>query len=199
MTRLIADYKVDGLWAKYRGSYAEQTQTLSSQIWNAMHIRCKAGARNPSYAGCSISENFKDFQFFAEWCQHQIGYSKKNSDGKHWSLEKDLLVRGNRMYSEDVCVFLPTEINNLLLLQSGKRGAWPIGVHYSKEKDVFVAQLNSKGKRWHLGYFKTPEEAFERYKFAKESHIRDMATKWRCEIDSRAFDALMTYGILESQ
>ena len=53
----------------------------------------------------------------------------------------------------------------------------------------------SKGKKEHLGYFKTELEAFNAYKIAKESFVKDLANKWKDKIDERAYDALMNYKV----
>ena len=44
---------------------------------------------------------------------------QQNSEGRY--LDKDILVRGNKLYSPDTCLFVPQEINNLLTVQN-KRG-----------------------------------------------------------------------------
>ena len=53
----------------------------------------------------------------------------------------------------------------------------------------------SKGKKEHLGYFKTEIEAFNTYKQAKESFIKEQANEWKGKIDSRAYEALMNYTV----
>ena len=52
-----------------------------------------------------------------------------------------------------------------------------------------------KGKREHLGYFKTEVEAFNAYKVAKESFIKEQANNWKDQIDERAYEALMNYAV----
>ena len=46
-----------------------------------------------------------------------------------------------------------------------------------------------------MGFFKTELEAFEAYKQAKESFIKEQAEKWKSQIDERAYNALMNYEV----
>ena len=52
-----------------------------------------------------------------------------------------------------------------------------------------------KGRREHLGHFKTEPEAFNAYKTAKESFVKEQANKWKGKIDPRAYNALMNYQV----
>ena len=53
----------------------------------------------------------------------------------------------------------------------------------------------NKGKQEHLGLFNTELEAFNAYKEAKESFIKEQAEKWKGKIDPRAYEALMNYTV----
>ena len=53
----------------------------------------------------------------------------------------------------------------------------------------------SKGKHEYLGYFTTEIEAYNTYKQAKESFIKEQAEKWKGKIDDRAYEALMKYTV----
>ena len=53
----------------------------------------------------------------------------------------------------------------------------------------------TKGKREYLGFFKTEIEAFNSYKQAKESFVKEQANNWKSEIDPRAYNALMNYRV----
>ena len=53
----------------------------------------------------------------------------------------------------------------------------------------------NKGKQEHLGCFKTEIEAFEAYKTAKELYIKEVANKFKSQIDNRAYNALMNYKV----
>ena len=162
-------------------------------LWKSMLLRCyskKHQEKHHAYIGCIVSENFKYYEFFYEWCQNQVGFK----DGFH--LDKDLLVKGNKVYSEDTCVFLPREINNVLTSRNSLRGKYLLGVCFHKCSGKFIAQINSNGiKRKHLGTFNTEIEAFNAYKQAKESYLKELANKWKGKIDDRAYNALMNYTV----
>ena len=53
----------------------------------------------------------------------------------------------------------------------------------------------SAGKQGYLGSFNTEIEAFNAYKTAKESFIKEQANKWKSQIDERAYNALMNYKV----
>ena len=169
-------------------------KTKEYLLWGSMLKRCYNDSyrkKRPTYEGCEVSENFKSYEYFYEWCNKQVGFNVKGFD-----LDKDLLIKGNKVYSEDTCVFLPSEINSLLIKRAASRGEYPIGVCWHNANKAFIAQVNkNKGKQEFLGYFKTELEAFNAYKKAKESFIKEQANKWKDEIDIRAYHALMNYEV----
>ena len=151
--------------------------------------------KNPTYEGCEVSDKFKSYEYFYEWCHSQIGFDN-DGNGNPFHLDKDLLVKGNKIYSESTCVFLPREINQILVKREASRGEHLIGVYWNKKDKAFIAQVSkSKGKQEHLGSFKTEIEAFNAYKVAKEAFIKEQANKWKSQIDPRAYEALMNYTV----
>ena len=168
--------------------------TKDYALWKGMLKRCYSDSykkRYQTYEGCEVSDNFKSYEYFYEWCHKQVGF-----DNKDWHLDKDLLVKGNKVYSESTCVFIPKEINALLTKSTASRGEHLIGVSWNKRNKAFVAMVSrSKGKHEYLGYFKTEIEAFNAYKIAKESFIKEQANNWKSQIDPRAYEALMNYAV----
>jgi len=167
---------------------------LEYKKWLRMLERCyseKLHKRNPTYIGCTVSENFKSYSYFKDWCQKQIGFGR---DG--FEMDKDILVKGNKIYSEDVCVFVPSEINNMMTKANAKRGEHPIGVSFNKRVNKFKAAHRTLERgSVHLGYFDNANDAFLAYKKAKENYIKLVANKYRNDIDPRAYDALMEYKV----
>ena len=166
-------------------------------FWNSMLQRCydlSYKLKRPTYIGCTSSNNFKYYPYFKDWCNKQVGFGNKG-----WCLDKDILVKGNKLYSEDTCCFVPREINSLFALSGNTRGLNPIGVQYNLEEGNYSARVSRDGKHCHIGTYETKEDAFLRYKEAKELHIKSVAKRWFGKIDQNVFNALMTYevGILD--
>jgi len=161
------------------------------EIWRGFLRRCycpKVQKKQPTYVGCTVSENFKSYAYFYEWCQGQIGFNQES-----YHLDKDLLAPQIKIYSEDTCVFLPQELNKLLNCKRKSRGNFPLGVDLRKGR--YRSRLNLFSESMYLGSFKTPEEAFLTYKHAKETYIKLQAEKWKAFIDPRAYTALMAYEV----
>ena len=169
-------------------------KTKEYALWCDMLRRCYSDdfkKRQPTYDGCEVSDNFKSYEYFYEWCHKQIGFGVEG-----FELDKDLLIKGNKVYSESTCVFLPSEINSLLVKRTASRGKHLIGVYFNKKSKAFVAMVSrNKGQPEYLGLFNTELEAFNAYKQAKESFVKEQANKWKEQIDDRAYNALMNYTV----
>ena len=170
---------------------AQDKHTKEYTLWHDMLKRCYYKPyleKHPTYIGCSVSDNFKYYHLFHAWCQIQIGFGK---EGYH--LDKDLLINGNKVYSEDTCLFIPKSLNLLLTKAAAGRGLLPIGV--TKNGSKFQARCNLVGKRICLGTFDTPELAFIAYKTFKEAYIKAQAEVYKDSIDPRAYLALVNYEV----
>ncbi len=186
-------YGVGVLGAKYQ-SRVNGRNTKEYALWCDMLRRCYSDTfqkKHPTYECCEASENFKYYEYFYEWCNKQVSFGDEG-----FELDKDLLIKGNKVYSEDTCVFIPREINSLLIKRAALRGQCLIGVYWDKAKKAFVAMVSkNKGEQEYLGLFKTELEAFNAYKIAKETFVREQAEKWKSQIDIRAYNALMNYEV----
>lgn len=167
-------------------------------LWRSLIARCsqKTWDKHPTYKGTHFSDNFSNYSFFYEWCQTQAGFCNKDEKGRCWNLDKDLLGKGNKVYSEDTCVFVPQRINLLLTKRGASRGDWPVGVSWDKSAKKFQANCkNGGGKQQYLGLFSTPQEAFQAYKEHKEAYIKSLAEKYKHQLDPRAYEALINYTV----
>ena len=169
------------------------------KVWHGMLIRCydsKHHIRQPTYKQCEVSENFKYYPYFYEWANNQIGFNSVDDKGQKFQLDKDLLVKGNKVYSEDVCIFIPQEINSVVSKCDAVRGDSPVGVTYDKKCGKFISRVRLRdSKRVHVGCFDNEIDAFHAYKEAKELYIKEVADKWKDKIDIRAYNALMNYQV----
>lgn len=165
-------------------------KTKAYEVWRDMIKRCyseKSLILNPSYRGCTVCEEWLDFQVFAEW------YINHEFYGFGYQLDKDILISGNREYSPTACSLVPREINCLFNINRKTRGKYPIGV--SESKGSYLVQLSVEGKNQRLGRYKTPEEAYIVYKEAKEKQVKNVALQNRLVIEDSVFKALMCWKL----
>lgn len=121
---------------------------------------------------------------------YKDAYGEESQD-----LDKDILIKGNTMYSPETCCLAPHIINTLIINGTRARGNYPLGVYFDNEKNKFRASLAVSGEQIKLGYYDTPEEAFARYKKYKEDFIQDLAEQYKEEIPHKLYDALMNWKI----
>lgn len=180
----------------YRGEGEFKTSvngkhTKIYQSWKGMLSRCYSTSnlkRNPCYLDKQVCKEWHNFQVFSQWMSEN--YNPETMKG--WHLDKDILVKGNKIYSPETCCFVPPDINYIFVRNSGDR-EYPIGVTY--KENAFRATLNKKYKSHHIGRFKTPEEAFQAYKIAKEEYIKEIAEEWKNKIPNFLYLLLVNYKV----
>ncbi len=161
-------------------------------LWVAMLKRAyspKSLAARPTYQGCYVCKEWHNFQNFAEWY-----YQQPNSGKEGFTLDKDLMVWGNREYGPSTCSLVPQEVNKLLTDHGNARGALPIGVIVNP-KGLYIAQLSVHGSRVKFGPYSTVEEAYAVYKMEKEKHVKKVAIKYKDQLHRKVFDNLMEWEV----
>ena len=156
--------------------------------WGNMMVRCygeKHRHKAPTYADVTVCKEWHNFQNYAEWCSGQY----KEDD---WELDKDLLIKGNKIYSPSTCVYVPQEINMLLANNKTKRGDLLIGV--GRVKNRFRARIVKYGKLQHLGCFATEIEAYYCYKRCKEAYVKEVALNTP-NLDIRVVNMLLSWEV----
>lgn len=166
----------------------------SYKCWNHMLERCydlKYKNKEPSYEKCVCSDEWKYFSNFKKWYDKNI-YKLKN---EKIALDKDILIKNNKIYSEKTCLLVPQSINNLFIKPEKKRTDLPIGVNYYPRYDKYISRIGINGKRVFLGYFETPIEAFYEYKIHKELSIRMVADEYKDKIPTKVYETMYNYRI----
>jgi len=170
-----------------------------SNAWNTMHQRCnnvqiKLNTKNTAYLreNANVCDEWFDYQNFAQWW-NSIEY--RGDDG--WCLDKDILVKGNKLYSPETCCFVPREVNILFINNRINRGEYPLGVYMHPVNKNYVASLRRGDRKisQHLGSFSTVEEAFSVYKREKEIFIRERADKWKDQLDPLVYQAMLNWKV----
>ena len=111
--------------------------------WSSMLSRCydeKFKTKHPTYKDCICSDNFKQYTYFYEWCEQQKGFNTFDENGNIFELDKDLLFKENKLYSEYTCVFLPKEVNALVTWYKD----------YKNENDMYIKEytLLTLAEKW---------------------------------------------------
>lgn len=157
-------------------------------LWGGMLERCYSETfhkKYPSYKDCRVSDKWLYLDNFKLWFED---YYKEG-----FELDKDLLVEGNKVYSEDTCVFVPKDLNNLIKYNKTL-----------KKRDLPTSVTEHSGKYYSytsdkqcLGGFYTPEEAFIVYRDWKESKIKSLAEKYynSDDIPSKLYEVLISYEV----
>lgn len=188
---IVPDFKnVNGSWSKGFSVSNVLHRTLGYRTWKGINARCGKPWKTKFKTYRNAENKFESFDRFLDWATKQVGYSSG------WHLDKDLLVKGNKIYSEHTCVFLPQQINKFLSVSPKIKTCLPAGV--SKSGSKFNARCyDAESVRICLGVFMTPEDAFAAYKSFKEQTAKTLAFKWKDALDTRAYNALINYEVSE--
>lgn len=168
------------------------TRAFEYTTWANMLKRCyneKELTINPSYEDKLVCKDWLLYENFYDWCI-SVEYKEKG-----WQLDKDLLVKGNKVYGPEACVFLPPRINGLILKCDKSRGNLPVGVHFDKSRQKFKATCQNEFDKQSQKRFFTIEETFNWYKDEKERVIKVVAERYKDVIDPRAYKALINYTV----
>ena len=169
--------------------------------WQSMLIRCfdnKFKEKYLTYKNVTCCNRWLCFANFLEdfaILKNEYNWNKEEKI----NLDKDILHKGNKIYSLDNCVLVPQWINLLFIKKDTNRGEYPIGVSYHKQNKKYQALCNINRKLTRLGLYNTIEEAFNAYKIAKENEIKRIAnccvSKGFITKDSRLYKAMISYRI----
>ena len=161
------------------------------KIWHNMLKRCydsEFQERNPTYKGCTAENDWFNFQNMAEWIENNY----YEVPGERMHLDKDILCKGNKVYSRETCIFVPERINTLFVKKDNARGNDPIGV-YQLPSGNYRAQCNNEyGKSVYLGSYPTKEETFQVYKQYKEKVIKEVIDSYEGIIPEPFYSKLKT-------
>lgn len=144
------------------------------RIWLRILERCfdeRYHKKKKTYEKCTIAEEWLIYSNFKRWFEDpENGYR----EGYH--LDKDILVKGNKVYGPDTCCFVPNEINVLFQEYNIDR-AYPRGVSVNRYGRIIV-RISRYGKNKEFGGFNSIEEAYDFYKKLKREYIIDIANKY---------------------
>lgn len=168
--------------------------------WKQMLRRCfseKEKKRICAYENVTCCDEWLNYENFYEWLHNQLNFDRWYN-GKRWAVDKDILVKGNKVYSPNACCLIPQNVNCLFLKREAERGKYPIGVYCTE--DGFGARCRNPflDKAIELGHYLTPENAFYLgYKPYKENIIKQVAKiEYKAgNITEQCYEAMMNYEV----
>ncbi|WP_425203656.1 hypothetical protein [Priestia megaterium] len=176
---------------KYQ-SFKEGKITPQYKSWKSMLVRCYGNSKIDNYEECFVCDEWHNFQNFGKW--YDENYYKINEE--RMELDKDILLKGNKIYSSKTSVFVPRFINCLFTKSNKARGTLPIGVSYVNKTDKYRVRCNDGKKATvYLGLYSSLDEAFNVYKNYKEKTIKQIAEEYRENIPSNLYSAMITYKV----
>ena len=185
------------------GSNTIPRNDIFYNCWHKMIERCyneKSRKRYSTYEDCFVCEEWLSYYNFYNWCTKNY-YELKNDNDK-MCLDKDILVKGNKIYSPKTCVFVPNRINVLFTKNNKNRGLYPIGVYYKTKNNKFCSQCsvyrNNKKIPIYLGLFDNELDAFKTYKQFKEFYIKTVADEYKEKYENfpnKIYNALYSWKV----
>lgn len=180
--------------SKENGKHTKEYST-----WHGVLERCfdkTIKLNQPTYANVTCCNEWLLYENFYDWLHSQDNFDKW-LNGSRWCIDKDILIKGNKMYSPDTCTLVPNNINVLFTKREAKRGMYPIGVNNQNGK--FRAECNTQSNKYikYLGIYETANEAFDVYKKHKESVIKQVAELefFNGNITKKCYDAMINYKV----
>jgi hypothetical protein len=177
--------KVRGNSSKTTAEYVHWSSMMTRSYYEEYHRRF------PTYIGCSVEEQWYNFQEFGEWCQWQPGFNMG------YVLDKDIILQGNKVYGPETCVFIPPELNSIIVTQVKPGKTVPAGISFQNGCQKYIVSCAIDGKNKNLGRFACPDEAFKVYKSFKEDLVKERAEKYKDTLDVRAYQAFMNFTVPE--
>ena len=172
-------------------------KTKEYRAWSGILVRCydeKYREENQSYKEVTCCKEWLLFENFYEWLHSQENFDKWLS-GEWWAVDKDILVKGNKIYAPEMCSLVPPNINGLFTKCDKSRGELPIGV--SKHRKKYRAGISINKHHIILPVRDTIEEAFVDYKNIKEENIKKIAQEEynMGNITKKCYEAMMRYEV----
>lgn len=159
----ITNYKKDG----------KSFQCPYYTRWRRMIERCyssKFHEKHPQYKKCHASSEWLIFSNFKKWMEKQNWYGM--------DLDKDLKIKGNKLYSKETCIFIPHDVNAFLTQERKNKGSLPTGIDVHKKSGKLRVRCGNGRKQIHIGLYNTEKEAKNAYLEAKSNFADQLSYKY---------------------
>lgn len=177
------DYQV----SRYRVEDGKQVAEWNCPFynrWKEVLRRCHSvefKRKCPTYRDVTCTKDWHVASRFVAWMQ------SKQWEGRQ--LDKDIIFRGNKMYSPEACAFVLPATNSFVSGDTRDTNRYRLGA-YKKKSGRFQSCIGNPftGKVIRLGTYTFAEEAHEAWRKQKEIFANQLAA---LEVDCRVSEALV--------
>lgn len=168
------------------------------KTWFDMLQRCydsRFQTKHPTYKECKCYKEWLLYDKFYEWLHSQENFKNWIEEDRS-ALDKDILVKGNKIYSPETCCLVTHNINALFTKRDSLRGDLPIGV--SRHNEKYRAQFSIDGQHIAFPVRINPDDCFYLdYKPTKEAYIKQIAQEEykKGNITRQCYEAMMKYEV----
>ncbi len=163
------------------GNYRSKDNKLAYRMWQDMLLRCYDSVRldrRKTYRGVTVDPTWFNYQTFMKFLDKATTEANMSINDlvNNYSLDKDLKVHGNKIYSEQTTIFISRDLNIFLTNNRITNSSGYIGVHAHGPnwRAEFSVGGRGKRKREGLGTYKTKTEAFKTYMAARWKRIDEL-------------------------
>ncbi len=172
------------------GNYKTTKHRVAYDVWHDMLRRCyyepDQKAANVRYIGCRVSEEWFNFQVFADWFYANCFTTNMPR------IDKDILGSKTKVYSPQTCCIVPHIINTAVIYETSSNTSGAVGVTMCGDNN-FHAQISKYGKKIDLGRFDNIDDAKNHYCQEKKRYLMELAESYKSEILPSVYEALNNY------
>ncbi len=146
---------------------AEGKALLSYTAWCNMLRRCYSD-KQTSYTHCTVSDEWLYYPNFKDWFD--------NNYRRGCEIDKDLVQKGNTIYSKELCIMIPKVLNRYLSGYHNSKGYCLI-----ESSGKYRAMYNSK----HIGMYDTKEDCRDNYFRVRNESILNLCNELKLTMTIR--------------
>ena len=165
----------------------------SYRMWLEMMTRCYGNRKvtTNSYNDVIICDEWHIFENFENWFLENY----YNINEERMTVDKDILIKGNRIYSPTNCLIVTQYINSLFA--SVNFNKIRCGTCFIKNYNMYKASCKRiDSKNSFIGYYENIEDAHNAYIITKREVIRQIADKYKQEykqFPNKVYQAMINY------
>lgn len=167
---------------------------IAYKRWSHMLTRVQSELyqqKMPTYKLCSVSEDWLDYdKFYIDFINTPFHWRKD------YHFDKDILVKGNKIYEFGKCAMIPPKLNSLIYRPKAHNRDLPHGVtRCPYNSEIFIATICRHGKNYTVCRSRDLLEVFNAYKLAKEDYIKEVTKQHEGLVCDRVYNSLMNWVV----